>query len=208
MQQPNTAGRHAERSFGRVPQFRVSGLDDEQRNVLSSLTGALEGRMPRSIVDDDGFVTGAMNYLMVDPDIGSAFVCLGSAIPRHLPPRLREVTILAASRALGCAYMCHVHRPVARAAGLSELDIDGILDDRDGGSLTGQERVAVGLVRSMVADRHVPDDLFNRANSQLGEAWLHEVVMLVGYYAMMNMALIAFAAPLPDGSALAPGAER
>jgi hypothetical protein len=40
MQEPSTASRRGERSFGRVTRFRLSELDDERRDLLRSLADA------------------------------------------------------------------------------------------------------------------------------------------------------------------------
>lgn len=191
-------GSGADKRFGRVVPFRFDELDAGQRDILESLGAGLQDNLPRAIVDDEGAVTGAFSYFLLDPRIGGAVVRLGIALTRSLPPRLRELTILEAARALRCDYQWRVHVPIARRAGLTESEIDAVGRGADAPSFDDDERAVRKVVASVLRDRDLPDELYDEALRRLGQVVLYDVVTQAGYYALMSAALVAFRAPSPD----------
>ena len=187
--------------FGRLVRFRADELDGDQRQILDVLEIALKGKMPRAIVDEGGAVTGGFNYLLLDPAVGDAFTKLGNAITRNFAPRLRELVILEASRALRSDYEWIVHAALGRKAGLTDEEIDAIRDGDPIPTLAPDERIARQLTAAVLADRHVPDELYDEAMATLGNATVYDVVMQAGYYALMCTSLTTFQAPLPGNAA-------
>lgn len=181
--------------FGRMPRHRVGDLDDHQQRLFDGLVASLDGRLPRSLVDEDGRISGAFNYVLIDPEAGEPFVQLGDALSRKLPPRLREIVILETSRITGCEYEWRAHESVGRKVGLSGDELDELRDGRSPDSFTRDERLAREVVLAVLGDRDLPDELYRSAAEAFGVPVLWDVVTLAGYYCMMDAMLVAFRAP-------------
>jgi alkylhydroperoxidase family enzyme len=186
-------------AFGRVERFRVDGLDSDQASFLAALTAALQGKMPRALVDESGRVTGAVNFLLLDPLVGEAFTNLGNAITRELPPRLREITILEASRSIGSTYEWVVHEKLGRDVGLTDDEISAIRHGTESPSMTESECLARRIVAGVLIERAVDDELYESALHAFGPRTLYDIVVHAGYYALMETTIIAFQAPVPGG---------
>jgi hypothetical protein len=53
----------------------------------------------------------------------------------------------------------------------------------------------VDLVRSLLRDHAVSDDLYARALAELGQTQLIEAVTLIGHYCLIGLTINAFAIP-------------
>ena len=187
----------ARKRFGRLTCFRYDELDGERLSVIEELQAALEGKQPRSIVDEEGDVTGGFNYLLIDPDIGRAFTALGAAITRQLRPRLRELSILECARALGSDYEWIVHVPVAQRAGLSDEEIEAIRRGADAATFDEDERTARRVIAALLERGELPETLYQEALERLGLVVLHRITVQAGYYATLFAMLTTFSAPRP-----------
>jgi AhpD family alkylhydroperoxidase len=81
---------------------------------------------------------------------------------------LRELVKLRASQINGCAYCLDMHWKDARAAGESEQRLYGLVAWQEAPYYTGRERAALAWTDALtlIADNHVPDDLYNEARQR------------------------------------------
>jgi len=98
--------------------------------------------------------------------------------------RTREVAILRVAHLQGARYELSQHTEIAHGAGLSEQQINAILDtdDIDAAGFSHTERVVLDLVTELCDTRGLTDDSFATARDELGEEALTEMLMLVSCY--------------------------
>lgn len=118
-----------------------------------------------------------------------------------IPPRLREMTILLTAYRWRQDYEWYTHLPLARQAGVPEATIDAIRLGQVPPSLTADEAVIVELCAVLFADGRVPDALYERAVSLLGEPGLIDLICAVGYYSTLALIMNVTQTALPDGGA-------
>jgi 4-carboxymuconolactone decarboxylase len=115
--------------------------------------------------------------------------------------RMREVVILRVAHVQGSRYELSQHVGIARGAGLTEPQINAILDtgDLDTAGFSRTERVALDLVTELCGTHRLTDDSFAAARAALGDEALTELLMLVSCY--YGLALVLNATDLDDDAA-------
>jgi 4-carboxymuconolactone decarboxylase len=107
--------------------------------------------------------------------------------------RTREVVILRVSHLQGSRYEISQHSGIARSAGLTERQIDAILDEGDleAADFSRTERVVLDLVTELCTTRRLTDESFAAGHSVLGDEALTELLMLVSCYYGLALVLNA-----------------
>jgi 4-carboxymuconolactone decarboxylase len=110
--------------------------------------------------------------------------------------RMRELIILRVAHLQGSPYELGQHVPLARAAGLTEQQIDAIRDtaDLDAAGFDRTERAALDVVTELCTTRHLSDDAFAAAHTVFGDDALTELLMIISCY--YGLALVLNAADL------------
>jgi AhpD family alkylhydroperoxidase len=105
------------------------------------------------------------------------------AASRHgdLDKGLAELVRIHASQINGCAYCVDMHSKDARAAGETEQRLYALSAWRETPFFTEQERAVLALTEALtrLADRGVPDDVYDEARRHLDEETLGKVIMAV-----------------------------
>jgi 4-carboxymuconolactone decarboxylase len=98
--------------------------------------------------------------------------------------RTREVAILRAAHLQGARYELSQHIGIARETGLTEQQIDAIVDteDVDAAGFSHTELVVLDLVTELCNTRRLTDDSFAKARAVFGDEALTELLMLVSCY--------------------------
>ena len=109
----------------------------------------------------------------------------------------KEMIILAVARELGARFPWSRHEIRARQVGvrseaLETLRAKGSLD-----ALTSHEKIVIETARSLVRERTLSDELFARAQAELGVGALVEAVGLVGHYNLISMVARTFDLDVP-----------
>ena len=91
-----------------------------------------------------------------------------------LEPSLLELIKLRASQINGCAYCVDMHWKDARARGESEQRLYGLMAWRESPYYTERERAALAWTEAvtLIADSHVPDDLYEEVRQYFNETEL------------------------------------
>lgn len=107
--------------------------------------------------------------------------------------RMREAVILRVAHLQGSRYELSQHTVIARGAGLSEQQIDAILDtgDLDAVGFSRTERVVLDLVTELCTTRRWTDESFAAGHEALGDEALTELLMLVSCYYGLALVLNA-----------------
>jgi 4-carboxymuconolactone decarboxylase len=107
--------------------------------------------------------------------------------------RMREVIILRVAHLQGSRYELAQHTGIARAAGLTEQQINAILGtgDVDAAGFTQTERTALDVVTELCRTHRLTDDSFATAHAVFGDEALTELLMMISCYYGLALVLNA-----------------
>jgi len=127
---------------------------------------------------------GPTGVLMYVPELAGRMAAAEDYLrmETELPGPDRELVILATAREVGARYAWARHERRAaqdgtRPEAVEILRAHGSLD-----GLTSRERMLVDVVHTLIRTRSLPDELYNRAEAELGRKQLVETVALIGHY--------------------------
>lgn len=153
------------------------------------------------VVDSRGSVRGPMALLMHHPALAERVSELGSQLRFRgvLAGAERELAILAAGREVEATYEWAAHEPLGLEAGVRPEAIEVLRERRPTAGLLPREALIVETVRALYREHDIPDELYARAEAEIGRPALVELVVLAGYYGLIGFVLNAFRAELPAG---------
>lgn len=111
-----------------------------------------------------------------------------------LDHKLLHLIKLRASQINGCAYCIDMHSKDARAGGDTEQRLYGLDAWRESPYYSERERAALEWTESvtLVAETHVPDEVFARARAQFSEKELVDLTLAVATINAWNRVAISF----------------
>jgi 4-carboxymuconolactone decarboxylase len=111
-------------------------------------------------------------------------------------PRMRELIILRVAHLQGTPYELSQHRDLARAAGLTERQVNAIIDadEHSGAEFSPTERAVLDAVTELCTTRHLRGDSFAAVHAALGDEAVSELMMIVSCY--YGLALVVNAVEL------------
>ncbi len=181
--------------MSRVPRLlptELAGAQAELYALYTTGTRAAPGT-DFGLVDEDGQLIGPPASWMLNAELGLGLERLGREIRFNLslPPRSREIVILAVAEREDSEFERFAHHRAAAHAGLSPDEIlalaAGTFDPQ-----SAQEAILVELTAELLAGHEIADELWSRSVRDLGTSATFEVVTLVGYYRMMALQLRVF----------------
>jgi 4-carboxymuconolactone decarboxylase len=106
---------------------------------------------------------------------------------------MRELIILRVAHLQGTPYELSQHMELARSAGLTERQIDAIIDagDHEAAGLSQTERVVLDAVTELCTTRHLREESFATVHAALGDEALTELLMIVSCYYGLALVLNA-----------------
>ena len=109
----------------------------------------------------------------------------------------REIVILMVARAERSEFEWWAHVPIARAAGVTDDQMDVLLS---GGvpPIDEPERAVVDTAFAIITRGDLEDDEYERALAAVGVSTLVELTTLIGYYTMAAVQLRVFRVGTPD----------
>jgi 4-carboxymuconolactone decarboxylase len=110
--------------------------------------------------------------------------------------RMREVVILRVAHLQGSRYELSQHVGIARDAGLTDQQINAILDTDhpDAAGFSDTERTALDVTTELCGTHQLRDDTFAAAQAVFGDEALTELLMIISCY--YGLALVLNAADL------------
>ena len=185
----------------RLPLLAPAELDPDQRTLYDAIALGPRAQGPQlfPIADGQGRLNGPFNAMLFAPALGQSLQELGATLRYRtaLTDRVRELAILVVAAHWNSAFERFAHEPIARAAGVSDAQLDAV---RTGGAPElddPAESVALELTRALARDGDVTDELFDRAVPLIGIRAVVELTTLVGYYATLALQLRVFRVPVP-----------
>jgi len=177
------------RSTARFPDIADGPLDEDQQRVKAQIVSGPRGQL-----------VGPFRILLHAPRLESALHPVGEYLRYRssLPDDVREFAILATAVHWRCAFEWDAHAPIARQAGVSDAELDGL---RRGEALApstparfAAHAVAIAALRTGV----IPDAVFDEAVSHFRREGVLELLTLCGYYSTLAMILNAAQQPQKD----------
>jgi 4-carboxymuconolactone decarboxylase len=143
---------------------------------------------------------GASNVirtLIRHPDLFNAWLGLGTKLlfSERLPPRERELVVLRVAWRTTAAYEWGGHALGAQAAGLTEAEIRGVLDET--ATWSSSDAALLQAVDELCADNCVSDATWAALSATRDEQQLIEVLVLTGFY-RMNAGILNSIGVQPD----------
>jgi AhpD family alkylhydroperoxidase len=139
-----------------------------------------------------------LNAYQVAPDTIKALMALENTVRgTGLEPSLIELVKTRASQINGCAFCVNMHTQDARKHGESEQRLYLLNAWREAPVYTERERAALAWTEAvtLVAETHVPDDVYENVRAQFSEAEIVNLTMLVATINAWNRLAISFRTP-------------
>jgi AhpD family alkylhydroperoxidase len=139
-----------------------------------------------------------MSYLKAAPGVRDALLRLTEYVSHSgLEESLLNLVNLRASQINGCAYCIDMHWKDLRAAGQSEETLYMLDAWRESPGYTERERAALAWTEAvtLVAQGHVPDEVYQAAHTQFSEAELAQLTLAISTINAWNRMNIAFRTP-------------
>ncbi len=118
-----------------------------------------------------------------------------------LPVTDRELVILATAREMEARFAWSRHEARGVQVGTRKEAIEVVRQKGELGSLEPRERLLVEIVRSLLRNRNLSDELYERGTKDLGTQQLLETVALIGQYTLIGMIINGFDVSLPEDTA-------
>jgi AhpD family alkylhydroperoxidase len=117
----------------------------------------------------------------VAPKLAQAYLHLETTVRAAVDPVLYELIKTRASQLNGCAFCVDMHTKDARAAGETEQRLYLLSAWREAPLYTARERAALALTEAvtLIADDHVPDEVWDEAAKEFSTEELAGVLMAI-----------------------------
>jgi 4-carboxymuconolactone decarboxylase len=186
----------------RLSPWLPSALPSDVRTVYQSVVAARSQLAEvGAVVGRSGELLGPFDALLRSPKIGDAVQRVGTALRRDstLPRDVTETAILTVAAHWRASYEWYAHAAIAASSGL--LPDDDLQRLRTGHPPQGSDtaRTIWSFVSQLLTDGGVDDEVYARASAMLGERGTVELVLLVGYYALLAAVLNTFRIGTPEG---------
>jgi AhpD family alkylhydroperoxidase len=136
-----------------------------------------------------------LNPYSVAPEMMKAVAALDNVVQSGgLEQSLVEFVKTRASQINGCAYCLHMHTRDARAGGESEARLYLLDAWRESSLYTDRERAAIAWTEAvtLVAQTHVPDDVYEDVCTHFDDEELVKLTLLVAMINVWNRIAISF----------------
>jgi 4-carboxymuconolactone decarboxylase len=135
------------------------------------------------------------------PDLAEVMTTLGRTLRGDgIPLRHRETLILRTGWNCQSNYEFAQHRRIANHGGMTDADVQRIIDGPDAAGWDPFERTLCSLADELHEHQQVGDDTWNALAADYDDEQLIQAVLLVGYYHLVSFSLNAFRTPLEAGA--------
>jgi 4-carboxymuconolactone decarboxylase len=155
------------------------------------------------IADTRGVVGPNFQALFNSPIATERFASWGEYLrfDSEIPPRLKELVILAAAREANNGYVWTAHERLAREQGVTDAVIDAIRHRSAPAGLAGDDASVVGFAKELLINSEISDETFAAVHQLLGDKATVDLTLLILYYSSLALALQAVRVELPEGVA-------
>jgi len=162
-------------------------LSAEQKTVFDNLTA---GR---------GRILGPYKVWIHSPTVATGMEHIGTYLNKRgaLSTREVEICILVIAQHWDANYVRQAHIKAGKAAGLSDEIIDAVLAGRDPKLTDAHERAVHRFAAALAAGAKFSDAEFAEIEKVLGRDGIAEVLVLLGYYTSVALAMKVHDVPVP-----------
>ena len=190
--------------MGRLAPVTFDDLNDEQRVLWENITTGPRGNPDRphgGLAGEDGSLIGPFNALFQSPQVGDAVQQLGAALRygTSLPADLLEVAILTVGGEWRANFEFWAHARLGAAAGVPQAAIDAIRDGETPQFEDPRHETVYAFGRELIETKRVSDARYVALKDLVGERGVFEVASVMGYYALVSIALNTFNVDMPPG---------
>ncbi|MCI0438287.1 MAG: carboxymuconolactone decarboxylase family protein [Chloroflexi bacterium] len=189
--------------MARLPYISRNDLPPDKRPIYDHIAKT------RQSVDSTGSpqvepfpeAPNSFRLLLNSPDAAEAVGRVGEYLRLQSPldPVAREIAILATAKALNSTYEWTHHEPIARRVGVRDEVIQSIKSGRAPMGLPAKEGVFAQAAKELVTKGTLTERTFQAINHLLGPQQTVDLLVLIGYYAMLGTVLSALGAELEPG---------
>ncbi|PZS33718.1 MAG: carboxymuconolactone decarboxylase [Pseudonocardiales bacterium] len=179
----------------RLASVAPAALDADQLRLYRELVDGPRGRAGDiPLVDNNGALVGPFAVMAVSPAVGDAVQRVGASLryASVLNPLVREAAVLLVAAHHGSAFEWRAHEGAARRLGLDDDQLGQLRQGRPPAGLAPPAHQALIAVAALLRTRSLDEETYAATRAGLGERALSELVWLVGYYAMLALALRVF----------------
>ena len=190
--------------MGRLAPVTFDDLNDEQRVLWDNITTGPRANPDRphgGLAGEDGALIGPFNALFQSPQVGDAVQQLGAALRygTSLPADLLEVAILTVGGEWRANFEFWAHARLGAAAGVPQTAIDAIRDGETPQFEDPRHETVYAFGRELIETKRVSDARYAALKDLVGERGVFEVASVMGYYALVSIALNTFDVDMPPG---------
>ena len=190
--------------MGRLAPVTFEQLNEDQRALWENITTGPRGNPERphgGLAGEDGALIGPFNALFQSPQIGDAVQQLGAALRygTSLPADLLEVAILTVGGEWRANFEFWAHARLGAAAGVPQAAIEAIRDGETPQFDDPRHAAVYAFGRELIETRRVSDERYAALKDLVGERGVFEVASVMGYYALVSIALNTFDVGMPPG---------
>jgi 4-carboxymuconolactone decarboxylase len=176
--------------MNRILEIAPDKLTPEQATVFADLTA---GR---------GRILGPYKIWIHSPPVAGAMEKIGTFLNKRssLSKREVEIVILVIAQHWQGDYVRQAHIREGKAAGLTQETIDAILAGGDPKLTDAHERAVHRFAAALVSGAKLSDAEFGEIEKVLGRNGIAEVLVLLGYYTSVALAMKVHEVPIPQSS--------
>lgn len=149
-----------------------------------------------------GHVARPFAALLNSPESASRLAILGEQL-RYVSPTVsadvREIITLATAKSLQCQYIWTHHCGSAKEAGVRDEVVAAIQLGGPPRRLLPKESVFIQFTQELLNDKRIRDTTYSAVEHLLGQQGAVDLVMTIGYYSMMCLAINALEMELEEG---------
>ena len=159
----------------------------------ADLTSAEAQPLVQRIVAERGSVLHLYQMLLHSPPLAEGWLGYLTAVRQKLSLRgdLRELVIMRVAQLNGAPYEAQQHAPIALKEGVTQAQLDALMDWSASTAFNDAARAALALCDTMTRDVQVPKAVLSAAQQHLGERQTVELVATIAAYNMVSRFLEA-----------------
>ncbi|MCH8206331.1 MAG: carboxymuconolactone decarboxylase family protein [Chloroflexi bacterium] len=178
--------------MARLPYVSRNDLPQDKQHIYDRIAE------PRAAVASGNELPRSFQALLNSPDAAEAVAALGEYIRFKSPldPVIRETAILAVAHEVNSQYEWAHHESMARRVGVRNEVIESIKSGRAPMGLPAKEGVFAQAAKELAGKGTMTERTFQAVLHLLGPQQTVDLVVLIGYYAMLSGALNALGVEL------------
>jgi 4-carboxymuconolactone decarboxylase len=150
------------------------------------------------ILRERGMCPGPYRIWLQNPELLKAMTPIGVYYQKKLQISRQEheiVTNCINGKWATAAYSNKEHEEIAEKAGLPAEKVQALIAGLPTSFEDPRQQVIYEITQTLMASRHVPQGLYQRAFDLLGDAGLTDVTVLIGYFTSVSMTLALYDVP-------------